>query len=80
MPNPKEMSPQKLSKGQEEMLVACGFPQMPTRGQQSDLSADIAALRRDIAELRTALVPVPSLILTGQQALDEFKRMTGRSN
>ena len=80
MPNPKEMSPQKLSQGQEEMLVACGFPQMPTRGQQPDLSADIAALRRDIAELRTALVPVPSLILTGQQALDEFKRMTGRSS
>lgn len=80
MPNPKEMSPQKLSPGQEEMLIACGFPQMPTRGQQPDLSADIAALRREIAELRAALVPVPSLILTGQQALDEFKRMTGRSN
>lgn len=80
MPNPKEMGPQKLSGKQEEMLVACGFPPMPARGQQPDLSADIAALRRDIAELRTALVPVPSLILTGQQALDEFKRMTGRSN
>lgn len=80
MPNPKEMSPQKLSTGQEEMLVACGFPQMPTRGQQSDLSADIAALRREISELRAALMPVPSLILTGQQALDEFKRMTVRSS
>lgn len=79
MPNPREMLPQKLSDNQEKMLVAAGFPQMPSRGQQPDLSADIAALRREIAELRTALVPVPSLILTGQQALDEFKRMTGRS-
>lgn len=80
MPNPNEMRPQKLTGKHEEMLVACGFPQSPTRGQQPDLSADIAALRREIAELRVALVPVPSLILTGQQALDEFKRMTGRSN
>lgn len=77
MPNPREMLPQQLSESQEDMLVAAGFPQIQHRGQRPDLSADIAALRREIAELRAALVPVPSLILTGQQALDEFKRITG---
>lgn len=76
MPNPKEMPPQQLSPKQEAMLVGAGFPQLPGRGQKPDLSADIAALRREIADLRAALVPVPSLILTGQQALDEFKRLT----
>lgn len=77
MPNPKEMLPQKLSPGQEEMLISAGFPNLSERGQQRGLSDDIAALRAEIAELRAALVPVPSLILTGQKALDEFRRMTG---
>lgn len=43
---------------------------------ESTLSNEIAELRKDIAALRAELVPVPSLILTGKQALDEFKRLT----
>jgi hypothetical protein len=42
---------------------------------QDALREEIAALRRDIADLRAALVPVPSLILTGQQVLAEFQRL-----
>ena len=45
--------------------------------EDGDLAAEIAALRRDIADLRAALVPVPSLIATGREVLDEFKRLKG---
>lgn len=44
--------------------------------RDKDLAGEIAALRREIAELRTALAPAPSLILCGQQAIDELKRIT----
>lgn len=46
---------------------------------QMDLAGEIAALRNEIAALRTELKPVPTLIVTGQQALDEFKRLIGHS-
>ena len=41
-----------------------------------DLAYEISELRREIAELRAELAPVPSLILTGKQAIDDFKRIT----
>lgn len=41
----------------------------------SDLAREIAELREEIMKLRAELAPVPSLIVTGQQALDEFKRL-----
>lgn len=43
-----------------------------------DLAYEVAELRKEIAALRVELTPVPSLIMTGRQALDEFKRLTGR--
>lgn len=43
------------------------------------LEADIAALRDEIRQLREDLAPVPSLILTGRQVLDEFKRLKANS-
>lgn len=42
----------------------------------NDLAYEISELRKEIAELRADLLPVPSLILTGRMALDEFKRLT----
>lgn len=39
------------------------------------LAGEIAKLRDEIAALRADLAPVPSLIVTGRQALDEFKRL-----
>lgn len=42
----------------------------------SKLAHEVAELRKEIAALRSELAPVPSLILTGRQALDEFKRLT----
>jgi hypothetical protein len=46
------------------------------REQQSGLAYEVAELRREIQALRQDLSPVPSLILTGRAALDEFKRLT----
>ena len=43
---------------------------------ESDLAAEVAALRKEIAALRAELKPVPSLILTGQQVADTFKRLS----
>lgn len=45
----------------------------PAKAEQ--LEASIAALREEIRQLRDDLAPVPSLILTGRQVLDEFKRL-----
>ena len=42
---------------------------------EPDLASEIAELRKEIAALRAELAPVPSLIVTGRQALDEFKRL-----
>lgn len=42
---------------------------------QAALASEIAKLRDEIAALRAELAPVPSLIVTGRQALDEFKRL-----
>lgn len=41
-----------------------------------ELAAEVAALRREVAALHEALIPVPSLIQTGRDVLDEFKRLT----
>jgi len=42
---------------------------------QAALAGEIAKLRDEIAALRAELAPVPSLIVTGSKALDEFKRL-----
>lgn len=43
--------------------------------EELDLAREVAELRKEIAEMRAELVPAPSLIVTGRQALDEFKRL-----
>ena len=43
---------------------------------EPNLAHEVAELRKEIAALRAELAPVPSLIVTGRQALDEFKRLT----
>lgn len=43
---------------------------------QPDLVSEIVGLRKEIAALRSELTPVPSFIVTGRQALDEFKKLT----
>jgi prefoldin subunit 5 len=40
------------------------------------LEAEIRELRNEIKHLRSELAPVPSMILTGQQVLAEFKRIS----
>lgn len=44
-------------------------------GKPGNLAYEVAELRKEIAALRAELAPVPSLIVTGRQALDEFKRL-----
>lgn len=39
------------------------------------LADEIAALRQEIAALRAELAPVPSLILTGRNVVEEFRRL-----
>jgi hypothetical protein len=55
-----------------------GFTKMLEEMQIKDepnLAHEVAELRKEIAALRSELAPVPSLIVTGRQALDEFKRL-----
>lgn len=40
------------------------------------IATEEAALRAEIAALRAELAPVPSLIVTGQQAVAEFQRLS----
>ena len=46
---------------------------------EPDLAHEVSELRKEIAALRAELAPVPSLIVTGRQVLDEFKRMAHAS-
>lgn len=69
MPSPDEK--QAHSQQQSDIFKAL-------RGDQNDsqLAHEVAELRREIQALRQELAPVPGLIVTGRQALDEFKRLT----
>lgn len=44
----------------------------------ANLAQEISELRLEIAALRAELAPVPSLIVTGRQAIDEFKKLSRR--
>lgn len=52
------------------------FKGQPQLNSQDLLIKEIANLRDEIVALRTELTMAPSLIVTGRQALDEFKRLT----
>lgn len=60
-----------LSAEQENMLSAIAGH----RNTDDHLLDEVRGLRSDIAALRAALEPVPSLIVTGREALDAFKRL-----
>ena len=70
MPAPGQMAPHRdnahFAKMLEEALNDKSEP---------NLAHEVAELRKEIAALRAELAPVPSLIVTGRQALDEFKRL-----
>ncbi len=46
---------------------------------EANFAHEVAELRKEIAALRAELAPVPSLIVTGRQALGEFKRLAHAS-
>lgn len=45
-------------------------------GDTPALIHEISELRKEIAQLRAELAPVPSLIITGENVLNEFNRLT----
>lgn len=69
MPVPGQMSPHMDNKYFAKMLTALNDKSEP------NLAHEVAELRKEIAALRSELAPVPSLIMTGRQALDEFKKL-----
>ena len=69
MPAPGQMAPHRDNAHFAKMLEALNDKSEP------NLAHEVAELRKEIAALRAELAPVPSLIVTGRQALDEFKRL-----
>lgn len=67
MPTPGQQSPLKQS-----MPSAL---QKMWEQSEPDLVHEVSELRKEIAALRAELATVPPLIVTGRQALDEFKRL-----
>lgn len=79
MPNQNEQFRQQNNKIPSDFLKSIrAIQQNPT--SESDLVYEISELRKEIAQLRADLLPVPTLILTGKSVLDEFKRLNGASN
>ena len=76
MPSPDYKPPEAAPEAARETMAALRRMLQPN---QHDLTAQIMALREEIAALRRDLAPVPSLIVTGREALDEFKRLKGRA-
>lgn len=69
MPVPGQMVPHRDNAHFAKMLEALNDKSEP------NIAHELAELRKEIAALRAELSPVPSLIVTGRQALDEFKRL-----
>jgi len=55
--------------------IGFNFNKFFEKSDELDLAHEVASLRKEIAALRAELAPVPSLIVTGRQAIDEFKRL-----
>ena len=70
MPAPGQMAPHSDVASFSMMLAGM------SENREPNLAHEVAELRKEIAALRAELAPVPSLIMTGRQALDEFKRLT----
>lgn len=69
MPAPEQIAPHRDNAHFVKMFEA-----MQSK-PETDLAHEVAELRKEIAALRAELAPVPSLIVTGRQVLDEFKRL-----
>ena len=70
MPSPYDKPHHHL---QQQSSVLRAFFEQPEPG----LAAEVAALRKESAELRAELKPASTLILTGQQVAAELQRLNG---
>ena len=70
MPAPGQMAPHRDNAHFTKMLESMLDKSEP------NLAHEVAELRKEIAALRAELIPIPSLIVTGRQALDEFKKLS----
>lgn len=50
-----------------------------TKPEETRIFRELSALRRDIAELREMLSPNSATIVTGREAIDEFKKLSQES-
>lgn len=60
----------------QRQMVNAFMRDSPFPSEDNQLAYQVAELRRDIQDLKQALAPAPSIILTGRPVLDEFKRLT----
>ena len=70
MPIPEEL----VSRWQSQ--TGFNFNKFFEKSGELSLAHEVEKLRKEIAALRAELAPVPSLIVTGRQAVDEFKKLT----
>jgi len=73
MPTPGQMTP--ADHASHSLRARLASAQQMTTSPSTGLEAEISALRHEIAELRRELAPVPSMILTGREVLEQFKAL-----
>jgi len=71
MPTPEQL----INRWQSQ--IGFNFNKFFEKPDELNLAHEVAQLRKEIEALRAELAPVPSLIVTGRQAIDEFKRLIG---
>jgi hypothetical protein len=78
MPRPDQQDLMQQNKSLPPDLLRQIRMRKPNPSTDPDLAFEISELRKEISMLRAELSPVKGLIITGQQVLDEFKRITGK--
>lgn len=65
--------------GQQKRADAAVANLFKPRTPEQELAKEVAELRKEIAALRAELIATPHWLIIGQQAVDEFKKLRGRT-